>query len=197
MDTVLALEIAVGEVALHVEGDSLDTRLVALLQVGDGHFVVVFLAVTLVHAHELFRPVLRLGASRARHNLEHGGHGVFLMGEHIAHLEILHGGKGVGVGIVHLLFGDNLVAEEVVTEREFVSCLAHFLIAFDPAFECLDLLHLRFRRLGIVPELGGLRVQFLLLELDAFLFNLKVLFEFVGALLDILKLFKGYHIGRV
>ena len=48
MDTVLRLEIAVCHVAFDIEGDGLDTRFVALLEVGDGDFVVMLLAVALI-----------------------------------------------------------------------------------------------------------------------------------------------------
>ena len=63
--SVLALEVAVGEVALDVDGAALYAGFVAFEEVGDGGFVAVFLAVAQIHAHEHGGPVLALGASGA------------------------------------------------------------------------------------------------------------------------------------
>ena len=68
----LSLEVAVGVVAVHLEGDGLDARLVAVEQVDLAHLEAHALGVADVHAVEHLRPVLRLGAARARVQREQG-----------------------------------------------------------------------------------------------------------------------------
>ena len=101
---VLALEIAVSHVAFDIECHGLDTRFVAFLQVLDRHFVVMFLAVPLVHAHQLLRPVLRFRAACSGHDLQHRRHLVFLVTQHVLHLQVFHLLQCFGISRVHLFF---------------------------------------------------------------------------------------------
>ena len=84
MDTVFALQIAVGVLAtFYLHGDGLDACLITILQVSNRHFIVVSFRPTLVHTHEHLCPVLCLGASGSRIDLEHGIHGIFLLAKHV------------------------------------------------------------------------------------------------------------------
>ena len=87
---VLRLEITVRHVAFDIEGHGLDARFIAFLQVLDGHFIVMLLAIPHVHTHQLLGPVLCFRSAGTRHDLEHGRHLVFLMRQHVLHLQILH-----------------------------------------------------------------------------------------------------------
>ena len=70
VDTILALEIAVGVVALDLKGASLDPGLVAVLPVGDRHLVPVRLGPPLVHTRQHGGPVLTLGTTGTGVDLE-------------------------------------------------------------------------------------------------------------------------------
>ena len=105
MHTVLGFQITVCHIAFDIESHGLDARFIAFLQVLDRHFVIMFLAIALVHTHELFCPVLRFGTTCAGNDLQHGGHLVFLMRKHVLHLQIFHLVQRLGISGIHLFFG--------------------------------------------------------------------------------------------
>ena len=146
---VLALEIAVGVLALNLDGGALDARLLAVLPVEQGVGVAVALRPAGVHAVEHLRPVLRLGAARAGVDGEYGVVRVVLAGEQRgkAHLlqRRLEGGEValqlVEHAVVVLLYG------HLAQHHHVVPLGAQPLIALHLLLELLEaLLHL----LGVV-----------------------------------------------
>ena len=192
--TVLGLEITVRHLAFYVERHGLDTGLVPFLQVFDGDLVVMFLAVTHIHTHQLLGPVLGFCATCAGNDLQHGRHLIFLMRQHILHLQVFHLREGVCVRCVHLFFGHQFLFVIVEGEGEFFYRRTHSFVTFNPALDPFDLAHLYLSRFGVVPETGGLGVQLFLLQLDTFLVYLKVGFELVRPLLNIFQLLYRDHI---
>ena len=193
MHSVLALEVAVGVVALDLYGYGLDTGLVAFEYVSDFGLVALFLAPAEVHTHEHLSPVLRLGAARACGYLDDRAELVLLAAEHIAHLEVFDLRDGLRVCGVEFLFGDGLLLVEVVGELEFLHGVAHGGVAFYPEFQPLDELHLCLGFLLVLPELGSLCLEFLLLELYFLPFYVQVAFERVGTRSRIFYLVCGNH----
>ena len=163
MYAVLRLEVAVCHIAFDIESHGLNTRLVSLLEVGDADFVVMFLAIALVEAHELFRPVLCLCTTSAGYDLEHGRHLVFLVGEHILHLEVLYLFHGVCIGGIHLVLGDEFLFVVVEGELQFFGSGTHTFVSLDPFLDAPDFAHLCFGSFGILPESWVLGAEFFLL----------------------------------
>ena len=180
---VLALEITVRHVAFDIERHGLDSCLIAFLQVGDSHFIIVLLAVPLVHTHQLFCPVLSLGTACPRDDLQHRRHLVLFVTQHILHLQVLNLRKSVRISRIHLFFGHQLLAVVLITEVQLLHRRAYTFVSVDPSFDALHLAHLRLGSLGVIPESRSLRMQLFFLQLDAFLVDLQVRFQLVRTLL--------------
>ncbi len=193
MHAVLALEVAVRHVALDIERHGLDTCLIAFLQVGDRHFIVVLLAVPLIHTHQLLRPVLSLCTACPRDDLQHRRHLVLFVRKHILHLQILDLCQSVRICRIHLFFGHQLLAVVLIAEVQLLHRRAYTFVSVDPSFDALDLLHLRLGSFRVVPESRSLRMQLFFLQLDAFLVDLQVRFQLVRTLLHIFQLFYRNH----
>ena len=163
VDAVLALQKAVGVLALDGDGGGLDARLVALLVVQNLVDEAVTLGPAGVHAVEHLGPVLGLGAAGAGVELQNGVVGVVLAGE-----------QGGHPGLLHLLLQAGVFAFQLLQDLGVVLLLAHFaqggqilpggdqlLLAGDLVLQLLQaLLHL-LGALQVVPEavLGGLVLQ--------------------------------------
>ena len=193
MHTVLALQITVRHVAFDIERHGLDTRLVAFLQVLDGHRITVFLAVTLVHTHQLFRPVLSLRTTGTTHDLQHRRHLVFLVTQHVLHLQVLDLSQRLRIRGIHLLFGHQFLFVIIECQRQLFRRGTYAFITLNPALDAFYLPHLCLGGFGIIPESRSLRVQLFLLQLNAFLVNLQVRLQLIRPLLYILQLFYRYH----
>ena len=101
--SALRLEVAVGIVALELDGGALDAGLISLHKLGHGHLVAVALAPAHIHAHQHRTPVVGFGAACAGIDGEHRSEVVALLAEHVLELEILQflqciGIRRIGVG---------------------------------------------------------------------------------------------------
>ena len=191
---VLALQIAVGILtALNLHGNALDTGLIAFLQVRDGHLVTMSLRPSHVHTHEHRCPVLTLCTSGTRVDLQHTVHRVFLLTEHVLQFQVLNELQCPRIVGIHLLLGHHLVMVEVKRQLQFISRQFDAVISFDPLFNTLHLLHLLLRTLHILPEVGSLRTQLLLLKLHFFLVDVEIAIQGFGSIEYILQLVLRYH----
>ena len=154
--TVFALQVTVGEVSLHLDGDGLDARLVSFEQVGDLRLVSFRFAPAEVHSHEHIAPVLRFRSSGTRHDLQDSAHLILLLAEHVLQLQFLRQVDGMGIGGIHLLFRHGLLLIEVEREFQLLDGILHIVIAIHPFLDVLDFLHLRLRGFLVVPETRGL-----------------------------------------
>ena len=126
------LEVAIGVLAIHLEGDGLHARLVAIQHVQLAHGPATAFAIAHIHAIQHLRPVLRLRAARARVQRENGVYGVIRAFEHLLHAHGLDGlanRGGLRLDLVHetvvqLLFRHlDERAEVVIARLELVIAL--------------------------------------------------------------------------
>ena len=172
----LGLEVAVGVVAVHLEGDGLDARLVAVEQVDLAHLEAHALGVADVHAVEHLRPVLRLGAARARVQREQGVAAVVFAVEQRGEPE------RVEVFAHALQFAPDLLGHGVVVL--LLGQLHHHLDVVGAGDEGLVVLYLHLRLVGVggdalgalrvVPEAGGGHVLLVFDQIFAQLGDVKV-----------------------
>ena len=167
---MLALEEAVGVVALDLDGRGLDARLVAILVIHDGVLIAVALRPADIHAVEHGRPVLCLRAARAGMQRQERvvrvvfagqqgsqPHRLCLFGEVlILALQLLEH------GVVVLLDGHLAHGVHIVPRRaELLIILAFVLEGLQPLLDLLGVLY-------VVPEIralaGSLQLFYLLLR---------------------------------
>jgi hypothetical protein len=74
---------------------------------------------------------------------------------------------------VHIFLAHSVFPKKVKRQLQFFTCRFHRAIAFDPAFQFLDLAHLHFCGFGVIPKSGGLRLFFFFFYADFFAFNVK------------------------
>ena len=195
MHTILTLQVTIGEGAFQLHGHCLDARLIAILQGRDAEVIAVRLGPAHIHTHQHRRPVLCLGATSTRIDLEHAVHIVGLLAEHVLQLQLLYSLESGSVGGVQLGLGDEFVLAELEGHFHLVGEALHLLVAVDPSLQLLHLLHLRLCLLGIVPESRYLRTQLLLLYLYLLVFNRQIAIQRLCALLNILQLVKCNHLN--
>ena len=193
MHAVLTLQVSVGVGALNLHRHRLDARLVAFLQVGYCHLILVRLRPAHVHAHQHRRPVLAFRTTGTGVDFEHTVHLVGFLTQHVLQLQRLDGFGCLGVRLVQFGFGDESVLAEVEGDFHLVGKAFHLFISVNPALQSLDLLHLGFRFLGVVPESGSLGAQLFFLHLNLLGINVQIAFQGFGTFLDIFQLFYGYH----
>ncbi len=146
-----------------------------------------------IHTHEHRSPVLALGAAGARVYLQHTVHRVFLLAQHVLQFQVLDGGDSLAIVLVNLLLGDHILVIEVERQLQFVSHLAHLMVSVNPSFYVLHLLHLHLRALRVVPEVGCLCAQFLLLIFHFLAVDVQIFVQVVGTLQHIFQLFCCNH----
>ena len=134
-----------------------------------------------------------LGTAGAADYLQYGGHLVFLVREHVFHLQVFHLMLCFLVGGIHLFFSDQFILVEVEGERQFFYGGAHALVSFYPSLDALHLPHLCFCGFSVVPESRSLGVQLFFLKLNTLLIYLQVLLELICPPLQVLQLFYRYH----
>ena len=194
MDSVLALEIAVGVfAALNLHRDALYAGFIAVLKVADGDLVAVGLGPTLIHTHEHLRPVLALRAAGTAVYLHHHVHRVFFLTQHVLHFKALNGLDGTAIVFVNLFFRDHLVLVEVESQLKLVGSKAHFVVSVNPPFDAFHLLHLLFRPLRVFPKVGCLSAKVLLLKFNLLTVYVKIAAQCLGTLHDVFKLVCCYH----
>ena len=172
----LGLEVAVGVVAVHLEGDGLDAGLVAVEQVDLAHLEAHALGVADVHAVEHLRPVLRLGAARARVQREQGVAAVVFAVEQRGEFE------RVEILPHALQLPADFLAHGVVVL--FLGQFHHHFDVVGAGNEGFVVLYLRLglmgvggdalRALQIVPEAGGGHVFLIFYQIFAQLGDVKV-----------------------
>ena len=182
MHTVLALEVAVGKVALDADGDTLDARLVTVDEVLDGGLVAVALTPAQVHAHQHRCPVLALGAAGAGIDFQYRVHLVLVVPQHVAQFEFLEHRQCLAVEGVDLAFLDQALLDEVKACRHLVDGQFHLLATVDPVAQRLDFLHLGLGGLLVLPEVRHVGAQFLFLDLDFLAVDVEIALEVFFAL---------------
>ena len=193
MHAILALEVAVGKVALDADGDALDAGFVTVDEVLDGGLVAMALTPSQIHAHEHGCPVLALGASGAGVDLEDGVHLVLVVAQHVAQLEFLEHRQRLAVESVEFVFLDEAFLDKVKTCRDLVDGEFYFLAAVNPVTQGLDFLHLCLGGLLVLPEVGHMGAEFLFLDLDLFPIDVEISFQVFFALLQFFELFLSDH----
>ena len=152
MHSALRLEVAVGIVALELDGGALDAGLIPFHKLGHGHLVAVALAPAHVHAHQHRTPVVGFRAACPGVYGENGAKVVALLAEHVLELEILQflqciGVRSVGVGPFRVQLHENV---------QIVGCGHHGVEGADPGLDAADTFEEGLGGLGIVPEVGSL-----------------------------------------
>ena len=194
VDAVLAFQIAVGKVALDVDGAALDAGLVAVQDIGHGGLVAVLLAPAQIHAHEHRCPVLTLRAAGARVDFQHHAELVLLAAQHVAQLKVFDLLHGVGVEAVEFGLVDEFFLDELHPGLHFLDGGGHLFVALDPGLEVLDFLHLRLCLLGVLPEVRHVGAEFFLLNLYAFAVDVQIVVQGVAAVHGVFKLVLCNHI---
>ena len=161
MHAILTLQIAVGIIAFDVDRDGLDTSLIALLQVGNRDLVVVVLGPTHIHTHQHGGPVLTLRTTGTGIDLQDTTHRIGLLTQHVAELQVLDQLQCLGVSLIQLLFGNDLLFYILIGQRQLFGCCMYLVVELDPFLQLLYLFHLGFGTLGILPKTGILRTQLL------------------------------------
>ena len=184
MNTVFALEVAVGELALNLERARLYACIVAFEQVAHHTLVAVRLGITHIHSHQHLCPVLCFGAACARVYLEDSVHRVFLATQHVLQFQFFDSSDGLGVECVHLLFGDEFLLVELEGRVQFVAERLDFGIALYPLLQSLYEFHLCLGTLLVVPKTGSLRAELFFFVLYFLRIDVEVAVELFGALLD-------------
>ena len=194
VNAVLALQVAVGILAtLNLHGNALYSGLVAVLKVGNGDAIAMRLCPPHIHTHEHLGPVLALGATGSRVDFQHTVHRILLLAQHIHQLQVLDSFHGIAVVGVYLLLCDHLVLVEIKGQGKLVGAKLGLFVAFQPLLNALDLLHLLLRTLRVIPEIGSLSAQLLLLEFYFLCINIKVTVQVLAPLLNVFELFGSYH----
>ena len=148
---VFGFQVAVGIVALELDGARLDAGLVAFQQFGDRHLVAVALAPAGVHTHKHRRPVVGLGAARPGIDGQHGAQIVALGTQHVAHLQRFKLGQQLFVGSLDVIGG---IFAEVQEGLQVGIARFERIVAVHPVFHGGDAFHEGFRSLRVIPEIG-------------------------------------------
>ena len=166
MYPILALQETVSELTtLNLHCHTLYAGLIAFLQVGYGNLIAMSLSPAHIHTHKHLRPVLTLRTTGSGVNLHDTVHRVFLLPEHILQLKVLDGLDSLVIVFIHLLLSDHLLLVEVECQLQLICELPDVIISYYPFLDALDLLHLFLCTLHVLPEVGCLRAQLLLLKL--------------------------------
>ena len=118
---------------------------------------------------------------------------ILLAAEHIAQLEFLDILYHSLILLINLLFGNQSLFYEIESETQLLCLLLKCGIGIDPEMQFLDLAHLRLSLVAVIPEVGYVSTQFLLLDLNFLGVDIKIAFESGCTLLYFLKLFECYH----
>ena len=156
VDALLRLQVAVGVLALDLDGDRLDPRLFARQEVEDRDLKPVPLGPPDVHPHQHLGPVLRLGAAGARMDREQRVPAVLGTLEHGLELELLDAADQlVGLpGHLRLHGRVGLGREELGHLDRALDPLIQILIGNDPGLQGLEFLHRGPGGVGLGPEAG-------------------------------------------
>ena len=164
MDAVLGLEVAVGVVALHLDGAGLDAGLFPFQKGRNIRLESIALRPAEIHAHQHCRPVVGLRAAGARVDGQHGTEVVALVSEHILQLKGLHGAlrrmegcfqlpglvRFDGFGVVR---PGNAFLGELVEHVEVVGEGGGLVVVADPGLEAGEFFEEGFGCLGVAPEI--------------------------------------------
>ena len=173
MYAVLAFEIAVGKIALHIDCAGLDAGFVAIEKVGYACLVAVLLAPAQIHAHKHRGPVLALGTAGSGIDFKHDAELILLAAQHIAQLEVLDYPYGRGIQFVKFMLLHEALLDHIPAYFQFSACIFDIAVAVKPLLYVLDFLHLRLCFLGMLPEIRHMRAQFLFFYLDFLAVDVK------------------------
>ena len=160
MHAILTFQITESIVAFNINSDSLDTRFITILYVGDRNLIIVRFSITQIHTHQHRSPVLAFGTTCPGIYLEHATHLIRLVTKHVPEFQILHQLQSLGISRINLFFSDNLFLYIFIRQLQFLCRSIHLVIKLDPLFQLSYFLHLSLRPFGILPESGILRTQF-------------------------------------
>ena len=170
---VLALEIAVGELAHELDGSRLDADFVAFLQVGDAYLIAVRFAPAHVHTQQHRGPVEAFGAAGSGVDLHDRAQMVLLAAEHVAHFERFDHAERLAVLLVELVRRCESLLDEIGHQLQVVGRLRDFVVGRDPILDRRDLLQLLFGPFAVVPEIGRLRLGFFFFQFDTSVGDVK------------------------
>ena len=174
MHTVLALEVAIGKIALDADGHALDASLVAVKVVHDLHLVAVAVGPHVVHAVEHRSPVLSLSSACARVDFQDCLHRVFFLAKHILQFKIFDCLDSFLVILFDLFFGHHLVLIKVKSKLQFVGESTHFLISIYPLLNAFHFLHLLLCPYPVFPEVRCLCTKVFFFVLYLLLVDIEV-----------------------
>ncbi|OPZ97917.1 MAG: hypothetical protein BWY72_01050 [Bacteroidetes bacterium ADurb.Bin416] len=116
MHTVLGFEVAKCVITFHGHGHRLYAGLIPILNVGDGYFVTLAFTPSDVHTVQHGRPILALGTTGTRVDLEYGSQLVFFQSEHILKLQLFGQVQAVGISGIHLFFGGHFFLVKIKSQ---------------------------------------------------------------------------------
>ena len=173
MHSVLALEISVGKLALHLHGARLYTHLIARLIVEHLDLISVRLAPTGVHTEQHISPIERLRTACTGINIDNRTHLILLTAEHIAQLESLHSLKRIGIEGIKFLLRCNTLGNKVGHHIKLLDLCRYGVKVCQPALYAGNLLQLTLRRLGVVPEVRFEGLLLLVLQIYSSTIDVK------------------------
>ena len=152
MHAILALEIAIGIVALYLHSHRLDACIITIKNIAYPDLIVMSLSITHIHPHQHLRPVLRLRATCTSIDLQHTAHRVGLLMKHVPELKVLHKLQGVRILDINLLFRRLTLFRKVVQHLKVLISLHYLVKSIDPTLDVTHLVHHHLPVLGVVPK---------------------------------------------
>ena len=173
MHSVLTLEIAVGELSLHLHCAGFNAHLVALLEVEHLNLIAVSLAPTSVHTEQHRSPIEGLCTSGTCIDIDNCAHLILLTGEHIAQFELLDEFDCSCVGSLCLLLACKPLAHKLRHQYHLIDTFFYLIKTLYPTLHTCDLTQLLLRLLGHIPKVGSESLLLLVLKVYSSLVDVK------------------------
>ena len=135
MYAILALEVAVGVVAVDLQRAGFHSHLVARLVIHHTVLIAVSIAPAGVHTQQHRGPIECLRAASTGVDIHNGAHLILLRAKHIAQFESLDKLHRMGIVLLHLGLGRELGCHKFGHQLQLLNSLTHSVIILNPRLD--------------------------------------------------------------